>query len=138
MEKYIKLFDPNGKIKGTELYNNNCISFVLKYNNIYYSKICAENDHYIVSIDNNNFNCTCYNNNTSCKHIYATLLSIINNKYSLLDDKNSNYYSTIIEYLKIYKFNTSNNDFIEYTNNLLIKNSRKPKFKSLFSQEFNS
>lgn len=84
MEKYLKIFESRRKEEGIEIYKNNYIKYVLKYNNIYYSKILEEYDYYIVLIDINTFKCQC-NDNKLCKHIYATLLSINENKYTSIN-----------------------------------------------------
>jgi hypothetical protein len=84
MEKYLKIFESRRKEEGIEIYKNNYIKYVIKYNNIYYSKISEEYDYYMVSIDINTFKCQC-NDNKSCKHIYATLLSINEKKYTSIN-----------------------------------------------------
>ena len=85
MEKYYINFDSKRKVKGEELYKNNYVKYVVKYNNSYYSKVIGNNENfYYISIDNNNVCCDCYDD-TFCKHIYASLLSINENKYTTIN-----------------------------------------------------
>jgi hypothetical protein len=81
MDNYNKLFSSNIKEKGKEIYNNKSVLYVLKYDNIYYSKVLDNNDDCSVCINNKKFECS--NCNKLCKHSYATLLSITNNNYSI-------------------------------------------------------
>lgn len=85
MEKHLKKFDSNRKERGCEIYENKKIKYVVKYNNSFYSKVLGINEnYYLISIDNNNLNCNCQDD-ILCKHIYASLLSIIHNKYTVIN-----------------------------------------------------
>jgi hypothetical protein len=84
MDKYLTLFDTRKKDRGVKLYNHNYVEYVVKYRECYYAKVLGQfEDYYMVSIDDNNLDCTCKDNKL-CKHIYASLLSIINNKFKVL------------------------------------------------------
>lgn len=84
MDNYFKLFDSNRKKKGYELYNNNSVNYVIKYNNIYYSKVLGQHENYYSIKIDNNLICSC-EDSMLCKHIYSTLLSINDNKYIEID-----------------------------------------------------
>jgi uncharacterized Zn finger protein len=89
MEKYLKRFDSKRKTRGLDLYKNNYVKYVIKYNNVFYSKVLGTEEYcYHITINNNNFNLNCNcNDETLCKHIYATLLSINDNKFTLINLK---------------------------------------------------
>jgi len=86
----------------------------------------------------------CYNNNEIIKYCNIIIKDIPeeintfikNNIEDILNNKYHKYYHNAIEYLKMYKNNDLNNNFIEYSNNLLIKHNAKRKFKKLFHDEF--
>lgn len=65
------------------------------------------------------------------------IIDLIKNNISyILDNKRSNYYSGVIEYLVVLKNNTELNSFTNYTNELLILHSSKKKFKQLYKEVF--
>ena len=87
MDKYFEMFDVNRIKKGKELYDNGGVMYVLNYNNKYYSKVLGQiESYYLISIYNNNFDCTC-DDTELCKHIYSTLLSINDNNYKMINLK---------------------------------------------------
>lgn len=78
------IFDDVIITRGTKYYNENKVNNIERINNIYFANVCG-NDSYTVSIkideDKNilDLNCTCPCD-FFCKHEYATILEIRNNK----------------------------------------------------------
>jgi hypothetical protein len=92
IKKYLKFFDKGRIDRGTMLYNDNKVKGI-KYNNTYNLKVEGNyKDYYDVKIrfeknDNYNMDCEC-EDSIYCKHLFASLLYVTNEKCDVLNLNN--------------------------------------------------
>lgn len=91
-EKYKKEFAPQIIERGIQYYNNLEVEKLFKSDNLYIAKFYGHSSDYDYTVqievldDSITMNCTCpYQDN--CKHEYATLIAIDNEKYKVIDLK---------------------------------------------------
>ena len=106
IKKYLKYFDGKRRERGSELYDDSGVKKSIKYNNTYYLKVNGnyKKDYNVqIKFEKNNdiyMNCEC-EDTENCKHEFASLLYIMNDKSETLNLDNINKLEKekILEYL---------------------------------------